>query len=233
MKKISVFGLKFSVTFIFLGVLVLSVIALTQSCPPGRESPEYFKLKGEFEVYKAEAEKRADELVLHAGKTKVVNAKLRKDIHKLEISKGLILAESAEINKKIFEQELELKDLQDKESGIQDDMELIFNLRLQVSTLQSNFSLAIKDRDKYKAALKEEEKKSLKLEGIIMLRDETIGVLRPALAAERVARLACEDVIAVGEKDSVWFKIGNLVGKGFKYYGIFAAVRDTVKVAGK
>ena len=233
MKNISAFGLKFSVTFIFLGILVLSVIALTQSCPPGRESPEYFKLKGEFTVYKAEAEKRADELVKSDGETKVANAKLRKDIHELEISKGLILAESAERNKKIFEQELELKDLQEKESGILDDKKLIVNLRLQVSALESNFSLAIKDRDKYKAALKEEEKASLKLEGIIKLRDETIGVLRPALAAERMARLAAEDVIAEGEKDSVWFKIGNVVGKGFKYYGIFAAVRDTVKVAGK
>ncbi len=233
MKKISVFGLKLSVAFIFLGVLVLAVIALTQSCPTGRESPEYFKLKGEFAVYKVEAEKRADELVKSDGETKVANAKLRKDIHELEISKGLILAESAERNKKIFEQELELKDLQEKEPGLLDDKKLIVNLRLQVSALESNFSLAIEDRDKYKAALKEEEKKSLKLEGIIKLRDETIGVLRPALAAERMARLAAEDVISTGEKNSVFFKIGELAGKGFKFYGIFAAVRDTVKAVGK
>jgi len=233
MKTISAFGLKVSVTLIFLAVLILSVIALVQSCPKGRESPEYFRLKGEFEVYKAEAERSAAVVEESDAATKKENEKLREDIDDLEISKGLILAESADRNKKIFEQELELKDLQEKESGIVDDKKLIVNLRLQVSTLQSSFSLAIEDRNKEKEAREKSDTQIFKLEGIIKLRDETIGVLRPALAAERVARLAAEAVISTGEKDSVFFKIGKLVGNGFKIYGIFAAVRDTVKVAGK
>lgn len=234
MRSLSAFGITISFLIIVVFIVVLMAIVLFQEkCREGPESPAYHRLKGEFEVYKAEAEKRAEELEESDVSTEKENAELRDEIDELEISKGRILAESAERNKKIFEQELELEVLQEKESGIQDDKELIFNLRLQVTTLQSNFSLAIEDRDKEKKARKKSDAQVLKLEAIIVLRDETIGKLRPALAAERVARLAAEDVIATGEKNTVFYKIGKFVGNGFKAYGIYSAVRDTVKVVGK
>ncbi|HEC60740.1 hypothetical protein LCGC14_0460990 [marine sediment metagenome] len=233
MKPTTIFGLKVPVVLLFFVGFVLIVISLFESCPTGRESPEYFKLKGEFEVYKAEAEEAARAVEASDAVTKKENAELRNEIDELEISKGLILAESADRNKKIFEQSLELKELQEKESSITSTNELVLNLRAQISTLEGNFSLAIEDRDKEKKARKLAESEAVKLEGIIKLRDETIGVLRPALAAERVARLAAEAVISTGEKNSVFFKIGKLVGSGFKLYGIYASVRDTVKAASK
>ena len=214
-----------------LAVGILVVVFIQKSC--GRDSPEYHRLKGEFDVYKAEAEEKATLLEESDASTSLRNATLLEEIDELEISKGLILAESADRNKKIFEQSLELEALQEKESSITSTNELVLNLRAQISTLQGNFSLAIEDRDAEKEARKLSDVKILKLKGIIKLRDETIGVLRPALAAERVARLAAEAIISTGEMNSVFYKIGNIVGKGFKYYGIFAAVRDTVKVIGK
>jgi len=218
---------------LILAAAIIIIALLTSSCKDGRESKDYFKLKGEFSVYKSAAEKRAEELEESDAVTKKKNVELRDEIDELEISKGRILAESAGRNKKIFEQELELTALQEKESWIQDDKKLILNLRLQISTLESNFSLAIKDRDKEKEARKTADKQILKLEAIIVLRDETIGKLRPALAAERVARLAAEDVIATGEKNTVFFKIGKFVGNGFKLYGIFSAGKEIVRAVKK
>ncbi len=226
--------LTFVIGIIFVFVIMLLVVSLSpSSCRSGRESPEYFKLKGEFEVYKEAAEKARIEVEESDAVTEKENAELRTEIDELEISKGLILAESAERNKEIFEQELELKELQEKESSITSTNELVLNLRAQVSTLQGNFSLAIKDRDEYMEALKEEEKKSLRLEGIIKLRDVTIGALRPALAAERIARLACEDLTSEGEKNTFFFKLGKGVGTLLKIYGGYSAGKDFIKAIGK
>ncbi len=221
-------------TYLLVALVIvgLMVIVFTQkSCGGGYESPEYLELKGQFTAYKATAKQKEKQLHAMEKIVKEENASLRGKVDKLEIEKGEILIGTADRNKKIFEQGLELEDLRDKEAGIQDDKDLIFNLRQQISKLDSNFTLAIEDRDKYKAALGSANLQIKSLELIIDNKDILIDRFRVSLAAEIVARKSAEAVMAVGEKNNFLLKGLRFVGNGFKIYGMYAAGRDILKGA--
>lgn len=217
--------------------LVFAVLILLLILSPGKrsghDSKKYLLLKGQFEAYKTAAEKENKELQELGASVEKRNVDLRAEIDELEISKGEILAESADINKELAQKQLEIEDLQEKESGIIKLEDLVLNLRSQISTLQDSFSLAIRDRDAAIAALGESEKQVLKLEKIIIGKDEMNAQLNVALAAEFVARKASEAVISTGEKRTLFYKAGKLAGDLFKLYGIFSAGKDIVKLASK
>lgn len=212
---------------------VLAVLLFQKSCGGGYESSKYLELKGRFAAHKETAEQKEKALEAMDEIVTEENATLRGKIDKLEIEKGEILADSAEINKKIFEKDLELKDLYEKESEITSVNELVINLRAQIFTLQDSFSLAIEDRDKFKAALTKAEGQIVGLNLIIDNKTILETKLRAALAAEIVARKACEGLIKVGEKNTIFNKLGKLAGNGFKLYGIYSAGRDLIKAVNK
>ena len=222
-------------TYLLVALVIvgLMVIVFTQkSCGGGYESPEYLELKGQFTAYKATAKQKEKQLHAMEKIIKEENASLNDQVDKLEIEKGEILAESAEINKKIFEKDLELEDLKEKEkqfTGLSWD--LVNNLRAQNAALQGKFTLAIEDRDKYKATLGRANLQIKSLELIIDNKDILIDRFRVSLAAEIVARKSAEAVMAVGEKNNFLLKGLRFVGNGFKIYGMYAAGRDILKGA--
>lgn len=228
----SVFGKKIFPLMALVIVGLMVIIFTQKSCGGGYDSPEYLELKGQFTAYKATAEQKEKQLHAMEKIIKEENASLSDQVDKLEIEKGEILIDTADRNKKIFEQGLELEDLREKEAGIQDDKNLIFNLRQQISKLDSNFTLAIEDRDKYRSALGTANLQIKSLEITIDNKDILIGRLKITLAAEIVARKAAEAVMAVGEKNNFLLKGLRFVGNGFKIYGMYAAGRDILK-AGK
>jgi len=224
-KKILILGSLF-----IIGVLL---VLFQKSCGGGYESRRYSELKGQFEAYKKTAEEKEKQLRAMEKIVTEENVSLRKEVDKLEIEKGEALSGTAEANKKIFEKELELKDLKKQAAGITDLNELVLNLRLQVKTAEENFSLAIGDRDRYKLALDKSTLQIKDLQTIISNKDILLTKANAALSAEIVARKACEQTLSVGEKNFFLKRLGNLIGKGFMVYGIFSAGKDLLKVAQK
>lgn len=209
-------------------VIGLLFILFQKSCGGGYESRRYSELKGQFEAYKKTAEEKEKQLKAMEKIVKEENASLHKNIDKLEIEKGLALAGTGEANKKIVEKELEIKDLKKQAAGITDLNELVVNLRAQVKAAEDGFSLALGDRDGYKLALDKANLQINDLNTIISNKDILNAKLNTTLAAEIVARKACEGAIKVGEKNTFLFKLGKLAGNGFKLYGIYSAGRDII-----
>jgi len=224
-RKVLILGSLF-----IIGVLL---VLFQKSCGGGYESRRYSELKGQFEAYKKTAEDKEKQLKAMEKIVTEENTSLRKKVDKLEIEKGEALAGTAEANKEIFEKELELKDLEKQAAGITDLKDLVFNLRAQVTVAEDNFSLAIGDRDRYKAALDKANLQIKDLNTIISNKDTLLAGVNAALAAEIVARKACEGAIKVGEKKTFLFRLGKLAGTGFKLYGLYSAGRDFIGMVKK
>lgn len=213
------------------GIALLAIL-FQKSCGGGYDSPKYLELKGRFEAHKEAAEQKEAQLSAMGKIVKEENKALGDKVDKLETEKGEILAESGERYKKIAEKDIELQALKEKEktfTGL--SWGLVNNLKSQNSTLQSNITLIIEDRDAEKTARLKAEEQVVKLKVIIDNKEILEGQLRMALGAEIVARKACEDVVKVGEKNTFIYKLGKLAGDGFKYYGIYSAGRDLLKAA--
>lgn len=219
--------------FLLMALFLIAVLAILfqKSCGGGYESKKYLELKGKFTAHQASAEQKEIELKAVEAIVTEQNTSLLDKVDRLEIEKGQILADTADRNKKIFEQDLELKDLRKKETEITDINELVLNLRAQIFKLKSNFSLAIEDRDKYKAALSTSETQILDLKLVILNQEDLEKSLRDSLAAKDMALKACEGLIKVGEKNTIFNRIGKLAGKGFQLYGMYSAGRDILKGA--
>lgn len=224
--------------FLLMALFVVAVLAVfllgQKSCGGGYDSPEYLELKGQFTAYKTQAEQKEKEGAAMEEIITKSNEALRNQVDKLEIEKGLALVDTADANKEIFEKDLELTTLREKEAEIEELPELVLNLRAQILTLENKVTLKDTAAIGLTSAFAAANKQILKLEGIIFNKDLLIDGpkgLRVQLAAERVARMACEDLIKVGEKNTLWFKIGKLAGNGFKIYGIYSAGRDILKGA--
>lgn len=216
--------------FVICALLVCFLI-WTESCGGGYESKEYFKLKAEFDIYKAESEAAYSAMEQTDAVTKKENTELRADINKLEISRGLALADAAEVRKEIFEKDQELAELREREAEIVDLPELVVNLRAQILTLHGKITLKDRVELSLTGALQAANGQVAKLEGIIFNKDQLIDGpkgLRVALAAERVARMAAEAAMAVGEKKTFAYKLTKVIGNGFKIYGIYSAGRDII-----
>jgi len=212
-------------------VLLASSIVINKSCRGGYESPAYVKLKAKFDTYKAESEAAYSAMEETDAVTKKENTGLRAEVDKLEISQGLALADVADVRKEIFEKDQELDDLREREAELGDLPELVVNLRAQIFTLQGKITLKDQVEEGLLGALQASNGQVSKLEGIIFNKDQLIDGpkgLRVALAAERVARMAAEAAMAVGEKKTFGYKLGKLVGNGFKLYGMYSAGRDII-----
>lgn len=223
-------GAGFALVMLLIGSMIFQ-----KSCGGGYESPEYFKLKGQFEAYKATAEQKEEDRLALEAKKEEENTALLEKIDKLEIEKGEILIESAERNKKIFEKDMELEDLKEKEESMEGlSWDLVANLRAQNVALQGKFTLAIEDRDKFRSALNKANFQIIDLKTIIANKDLIIDGpdgLRVELAAKDLALKIAEETMAVGEKNNFVLKALRFVGNGFKIYGAYAAGRDILKGA--
>jgi len=226
----SLAGKKVFLLMALFGIALLAIL-FQKSCGGGYDSPEYLKLKGRFEAHKEEAEQKEKDLLVLKEITAKENTELRDQVDKLEIEKGLALADTAEANKKIFEKDRELAVLQEREVEIEELPELVTNLKAQIFTLQGKITLKDEAAIGLIGALAAANKQIKGLEGVIFKKDKLIEALEISRAAERVARMACEDLIKVGEKNTFIYKLGKLAGNGFKYYGIYSAGRDLLKAA--
>ena len=213
------------------GIAFLAIL-FQKSCGGGYDSPKYLELKRRFEAHKETAEQKEAQAAAMGKIIKEENKTLGDKVDRLEIEKGRILAESGERYKKIIEKDMELQDLKEKEKSFTGlSWDLVNNLRSQIIALEGKFSLAIEDRDAEKSARLKAEEQIVDLKTIIDNKDILERQLRVALAAEIVARKACEGVIKVGEKSTIVHKLGKLAGDGFKFYGIYSAGRDLLKAA--
>jgi len=210
---------------------LFAVLFFQKNCGGGYESKEYLELKGQFNAHKAQAEQKERALQALEEITTKGNAALRDKVNKLEIEKGGALADVADVRKEMWEKDRELENLREREAEIEDLPELVLNLREQNLTLENTITLKDKVALNLTGALQAANKQIVGLEEIIFKKDELIKGMWVALAAERVARMACEDVVKVGEKNTFWNKIGKLAGKGFQIYGIYSAGRDIIKAA--
>lgn len=222
---------KVFLLMVLFGIAVLAIL-LQKSCGGGYDSPKYLELKGRFEAYKETAEQKEAQAAAMGKIVKEENKTLRDKVDRIEIEKGEILAVSGERYKKIVKKDAELQGLKEKEksfSGL--SWGLVNNLKAQVTTLEGKFSLAIEDRDAEKSARLKAEEQIVNLSIIIDNKEILEKQLQSALAAEIVARKACEDLVKVGEKNTIIYKLGKLAGNGFKIYGFYSAGRDLIKAA--
>jgi len=220
---------KVFLLMVLFGIAVLAIL-LQKSCGGGYDSPKYLELKGRFEAYKETAEQKEAQAAAMGKIVKEENKTLSDKVDRLETEKGKILAVSAERYKKIIEKDVQLQDLKEKEKSFTGlSWDFVNNLKSQIITLEGKFSLAIEDRDAEKAARLKAEEQIVDLKIIIDNKDILEGQLRVALGAEVVARKACEDVIKVGEKNTIIYKLGRLAGKGFKIYGMYSVGKDLLK----
>lgn len=208
---------------------VLSVLLFQKNCGGGYDSKKYLELKGQFEAYKAQAEQKEREGKILEEITAKENKALRDQVDKLEIEKGNAMSEAAEVNKEIYEKDQELAALREREAEIEDLPELVLNLRAQILTLENTVTLKDEVALNLTSALQAANGQIKKLESIIFNKDQLIDSLSVQLAAERVARMACEDLVKIGERSSIFHKVGKLAAKGFMIYGIYSAGRDIIK----
>ena len=220
---------KVFLLMVLFGIAVLAIL-LQKSCGGGYDSPKYLELKGRFEAYKETAEQKEAQAAAMGKIVKEENKTLSDKVDRLEIEKGEILSVSGERYKKIVDKDAELQDLKEKEKALTGlSWDLVNNLKSQASTIEGKFSLAIEDRDAEKSARLKAEEQIVNLKIIIDNKDILERQLQSALAAEIVARKACEDLVKVGEKDTIIYKLGKLAGKGFQFYGMYSAGRDLLK----